>query len=226
MDSENARSFDATKPSYERGVRRLPGSTQAAVLRHSIRQLEIQPDDNVLDVCAGAGSNIESIATLVGEDGVVTGVELSGGMLRLAENKVGHQRNVRLVHGDIADLPGYDGCFDKAFMSFCLSAMHLARRIRVIQGVCRMLKGSGTLVIVDYYSILGENHRNRPGAIFADREKAEVHPFLHADLKTVLAEGGFTKIEHVALLGDKLVLVKALKASGAIAMHLQGKQGT
>jgi demethylmenaquinone methyltransferase / 2-methoxy-6-polyprenyl-1,4-benzoquinol methylase len=191
MDNENASFPEATRPFSETGGHLVSDGTHAAVLRHAIRQLDLQPGEAVLDVCAGKGSNIEPIARQVGDEGVVIGIELSRGMMKLAEKRLGKQSNVVLVRGDITEVKDYFGLFDKALISFCFHSMHLARRTRVLESVRNMLKNGGIVLIVDYNGTL-------------------------RDLKSILSEGGFTRVEYVPLFHDSLLLVKATKSTGDI----------
>jgi ubiquinone/menaquinone biosynthesis C-methylase UbiE len=192
MDNENAGFPQATRPVSETGGQLVNAGTYAAVLRHAMRQLDLQPGEAVLDVCAGKGSNIEAIARQIGDEGVVIGIELSQGMLKLAEKRLGKQSNVVLIRGDITEVKDYFGLFDKALISFCFHSMHLARRTRVLESVRKMLKNGGIVLIVDYSSTL-------------------------RDVKSILAEGGFARVEHVPLFHDSLLLVKATKTTGEIA---------
>jgi ubiquinone/menaquinone biosynthesis C-methylase UbiE len=191
MNNENDGLPEATRPFSETGEQVLNVGTYATVLRHAIRQLDLQPGEAVLDVCAGKGSNIEPIARLVGNEGVVIGIELSRGMLKLAEKRLGRQSNVVLVRGDITEVRDYFGMFDKALIYFCFHSMQLARRTRVLESVRKMLKTPGIVLIVDYNSTL-------------------------RDVKSILAEGGFTKVEQVPLFRDSLLLVKAGKTASDI----------
>jgi ubiquinone/menaquinone biosynthesis C-methylase UbiE len=192
MNNENSEMPEATRPFSEMGEQLLNIGTYAAVLRHAVRELDLQTGEAVLDVCAGKGSNIEPIARKVGSEGVVIGIELSRGMLKLAEKRLGKQSNVVLIRGDITEVKNYFGLFDKALISFCFHSMQLARRTRVLESVHKMLKQGGSVLIVDYSSTL-------------------------RDVKGILAEGGFTRVEHEPLFHESLLLVKATKTASDVA---------
>jgi len=58
----------------------------------------------VLDVGCGTGVSTAALARLVGDGGLVVGVDLSEGMLREAHRTLAGERNVELLHGDAEDL--------------------------------------------------------------------------------------------------------------------------
>lgn len=56
--------------------------------RNLVEQLDLQPGDHVIDLCAGTGANLPFLLEKVGPTGRVTLVDLSQGMLDKARERV------------------------------------------------------------------------------------------------------------------------------------------
>ncbi len=113
----------------------------------TIRLLEIQPTDTVLEVGFGAGQAIRMAAEKV-SDGCVMGVDLSETMVRVATRrnaqavKAGH---VVLLQGNVAALPFEDQRFDKIMTIHTL--YFWSEPDRAISELYRVLKPGGRVVI-------------------------------------------------------------------------------
>ena len=74
-------------------------------------KLNIERDMNVLDLGTGTGVLLPYLSEMVGEQGKVTGIDLSEGMLSIARDKYGALPNVELLRLDFEEevIPGmYD----------------------------------------------------------------------------------------------------------------------
>ena len=65
----------------------------------------LQIGDRVLDICTGTGSVLRNLASRVGKNGTVFGVDFSGGMLRRAKEKYNAEPNIFLIQANVAALP-------------------------------------------------------------------------------------------------------------------------
>lgn len=123
--------------------------------RAGIGALNLRAGDRVLDVGCGTGLNFRLLHDAVGPTGRVVGVDLSGDMLRQAEQKVRRHgwSNVGLVQADattLADdgLPGEDDRpFDGVLFTYALSLMPSWER--AWHGATRLLRPGGRAAIVD-----------------------------------------------------------------------------
>lgn len=116
--------------------------------RRAVGRLGLQRGNTVLEVGCGTGRNLPFLCEAVGTEGVVIGVDASGGMLAQARQLVGrhHWKNVSLIQQDAAELALEDQV-DAVF--FSLSYSVLPDRARVLQKAWQALRPGGRLVIMD-----------------------------------------------------------------------------
>lgn len=120
MTYENER---RSRDHYERRARLYDWANRAAALlrlesatgerRKAVRALKLEPDDRVLEVSVGTGTNLVLIAEYIGLKGRIVGLDISRGMLRRCAEKLA-RRELRtgLVEGEAAHLPFKAGSFD------------------------------------------------------------------------------------------------------------------
>jgi len=100
-------------------------ATEHSIYRkRAIAFLSLTGDSVVLDVACGPGLNFKVIEGYLGDDGKLVGVDLSPGVLKMAERRAqGHRwTNVELVEASITDYePGF--LFDAVLCTFALEIM-------------------------------------------------------------------------------------------------------
>lgn len=116
--------------------------------RRSVAELDLAPDDRVLDLACGSGPNFERLVPACPDGGVV-GLDHSPGMVRAARDRPLDEgfANVDVVRGDAATLPFPDDAFDAALCTLSLSAIpdHEAS----ITEVGRVVRRGGRFVVFD-----------------------------------------------------------------------------
>ncbi len=80
----------------------ISSSSQPSMMALMLRQLDLRPGDNVLEIGAGSGYNAAIMAYLVGSAGKVTSVELDRDLANQAMDHLAraHASTVSVVHGD------------------------------------------------------------------------------------------------------------------------------
>ncbi|MCL9665249.1 demethylmenaquinone methyltransferase [Curtobacterium albidum] len=108
----------------------------------TVRAVDPQPGETVLDIAAGTGT---SAAALAKKGAEVTALDLSAGMIA-----VGRERHpeITFVEGDAEHLPFDDDTFDAVTISFGLRNVN--DPMQAITEMLRVLKPGGRLVICEF----------------------------------------------------------------------------
>ena len=115
-----------------------------------IEALKLQPGDVVADIGVGTGYIARQVAKVVGEKGLVYGVDIQQEMLVLLEEKMREQgiNNVKGVLGTITDPQLPAEAIDLAIM---VDVYHeFSHPYEMMQGICRGLKPGGRVAFVEY----------------------------------------------------------------------------
>lgn len=109
--------FDTVAPGYDHPSLSFFPETAKRLVEH----LQLNPTDNLLDVCTGTGCVALTAAEKLTQ-GKVTGIDLSSGMLQQAETKAAEQglSNTQFQQMDLEQLTFPPGTFDVATSSFGL----------------------------------------------------------------------------------------------------------
>jgi len=113
----------------------------------AIDLLEIKPGDRVLEVGVGTGLNLP----LYPRDCEVTGIDISEGMLRKADERVRTygMTNTRLMVMDASKLEFPENSFDRVIATYVISAV--PDPVKTLLEMRRVCKPSGHLVILNHF---------------------------------------------------------------------------
>jgi demethylmenaquinone methyltransferase/2-methoxy-6-polyprenyl-1,4-benzoquinol methylase len=111
--------------------------------------LQVRPGERVLEIGAGTGRALVSLAAAAGAGGEVCGLDVSSGMLEVARQRCAAGRlRVHLLRGDARSLRCRTAAFDAVFMSFTLEVFAPPDVARVLAEVQRVLGPGGRLGVV------------------------------------------------------------------------------
>ena len=117
--------------------------------REAALALGLQGGDRVIDLACGTGLGLSDLRELVGEEGHVTGVDMTAAMLSIARRRIAHHgwNNVEVLEADAAHLLFPDASFDKAVCMYSMSI--IPDYIGAISEVARVLIPRGRFVVLD-----------------------------------------------------------------------------
>jgi len=129
----------------------IADSNERAARMVGVELLKLQPGERILEVGFGTGNEVLDLAKLVGPKGKVCGIDISAGMLAVAQRKVtkeAMQTPVELRVGDARKLPYDAGAFDAVYSSFTLELFPEDDSPLVLSEIRRVLRKDGRLAAV------------------------------------------------------------------------------
>ncbi len=135
--------FDRTAPHYDWINSVMSFGSGVRYRREALGRAGLAAGDRVLDVAIGTGLVARAAADILGDDGRLTGVDLSMGMLAEARKSL----PITLVQGVAESLPMADGCADFVTMGYALR--HVTDLESTFGEYLRVLRPGGTLLILE-----------------------------------------------------------------------------
>lgn len=129
----------------------LADSNERAARLVGVEALNLRPGERVLELGFGTGNEVIDLAQLVGANGTVAGIDISSGMLAVAQKKLADAKppgQIDLRLADARQLPFADGSFDAVYSSFTLELFPEADIPIVLAEVKRVLRAGGRLSVV------------------------------------------------------------------------------
>ncbi len=117
-------------------------------IARAIEHMNIAPADRILDMGIGTGVSLDYYPP---DRGRVVGIDLSGGMLRKAREKIRERglTNAFAIQADALHLPFADDTFDHVFMSHVISVV--SDPYRLIEEAQRVARPGARIVIVNHF---------------------------------------------------------------------------
>ncbi len=180
-------------------------------IRKVIAQMKIEKDDHILDLGCGTGRNSKLMTKYLGENGRITGLDISPEMeQQFIENfKDDHRVQFRNQRIDIPFNLGEQ--FDKAFISFVIHGFPHEVRDKVIQNVTYHLKPGGSFFVLDFAEFDMDKMPALYRFIFKKVECKYAFDYIERDWKKILSGYGFGDFEEHHYMKKYVRLLKAVK---------------
>jgi ubiquinone/menaquinone biosynthesis C-methylase UbiE len=166
--------------------------------REAIRaELRLQPGERVLDIGSGPGFLAVEIATTVGPDGLVHGVDVSESMLAIARHRraVPPAAPIEFRRADAHALPFADSSFDAVLSTQVYE--YVDDLPAALAEAHRVLSPGGRLLVLDtdWDSIVWySNDQSRMQRILAAWDEHLADPHLPRRLSRLLKDAGFSSV--------------------------------
>lgn len=141
MTKEELDFFDKIAPKWDS----MEVKSTPAKVKEILHIIGIKKGDHVADIGCGTGVLIPGLSELVGENGVVVGIDFSTEMLKVAKEKCKDLKNVRFLRADIEE-DSIDEKFDVIIL-YCVYP-HLSEpelTLKILAGL--NLKPGGKIII-------------------------------------------------------------------------------
>ncbi len=200
-----------TSKHYDRLINLASFGLYNGFIRRAIHEMNVQPDDIILDLGCGTGRNAVLMASYLSEKGRITGLDVSEIMeLQFNRNFSGDKR-VRFIR-QRADIPfDLQQQFDKILISFVIHGFPHEVRKTVINNVYNHLKPGGSFYMLDFSEFnmakMPVHHR----FVFKTIECKYAFDFIEKDWKHILSEYGFADFTETFFLKKYVRLLKAAK---------------
>ncbi len=172
----------------------------------ALKNLDINPDSRILDLCCGAG---QTTKFLVNYSQQVTGLDISMVSLEKARKNV---PQAEFIEGFAQKMPFADNFFDFVHTSVALHEMTTAELEEIFREVYRVLKPKGIFTFIDLHQ--PQNLLFIPGlTLFMWLFETETAwQLLKTDLADKLTGAGFNIIDNQLYAGGSLQVIQAKKS--------------
>lgn len=193
VHESNRRFYDRIADAYDW----LSDSNEKPARQAGVKALNLKAGEAVLELGFGTGNEVLDLAALVGPTGQVAGIDVSPGMLAVAQKKIAKAAPatpIDLRVGDARTLPFADNSFDAVYTSFTLELFPAEDIPVVLAEAKRVLKPGGRIGVVSMATV-------KPGDKASALEKTYVWMHRHfphivdcrpIDTAGVVAAAGFT----------------------------------
>jgi len=180
-------------------------------IHRAIKAMDIQHGDKILDLGCGSGRNACIMAKYLGDNGAITGMDVSSIMEKQFNKKCAKHQNIKFLRQRIDLLFDISEQFDKIFISFVIHGFPNEVRKIVLQNIYAHLKPGGTFFMLDFAEF---NMTEMPPLyrfIFKNIECKYAFDFIGRDWKQILESNNFADFEEFFFFKNYVRLLKAQK---------------
>ncbi|UUZ94421.1 demethylmenaquinone methyltransferase [Paenibacillus sp. P25] len=141
--------FESIAPKYDLMNDILSFRRHKVWRQFTMKQMNVRPGSSAIDLCCGTCDWTISLAQASG-NGPIVGLDFSQNMLDVGADKVeklGLDKQIRLIQGNAMELPFEDNSFDYATIGFALR--NVPDLVKVIEEMQRVVKPGGLVVSLE-----------------------------------------------------------------------------
>jgi demethylmenaquinone methyltransferase/2-methoxy-6-polyprenyl-1,4-benzoquinol methylase len=164
VSDQNAAHHESNRHFYDRiasAYDLIADANERSTRQAGVQALELKPGEAVLELGFGTGNEVLDLAELVGPTGKVAGIDISPGMLAVAQRKIAAaapKTPIDLRVGDARSLPFADAEFDAVYTSFTLELFPADDIPVVLTEARRVLKPGGRIGVVSMATVRPGHH--------------------------------------------------------------------
>jgi len=126
-------------------------ASEKKFIKTGLQMLDTKPGDRILEIGSGTGFALLEIARQLSGRGHAYGIDISPGMIGVAQEKIRQNKRgeiVSLIQDDAKNLPFKSQSMNGVFMSFTLELFHTQEIPRVLKECHRVIKRDGRMCVV------------------------------------------------------------------------------
>jgi demethylmenaquinone methyltransferase/2-methoxy-6-polyprenyl-1,4-benzoquinol methylase len=140
--------FDAIAEQYDFLNHLLSAGFDKRWRKRAIDGLQLTGHETVLDLCTGTADLALAAMTGAARARNVVGIDFSGAMLQIGQEKVRNNANIALVRGDATRIPLADASIDATTIGFGIR--NVEKPAVACREIVRVLRPGGRLVILEF----------------------------------------------------------------------------
>jgi SAM-dependent methyltransferase len=172
---------------------------------HVVKAAQIHAGDRVLDIACGTGVLAREAASLLGDDGLVSGVDATPGMLAVASQLA---PKIDWREGVAESLPYESESFDAVISQFGL--MFFQDRAEALGEMIRVLAPAGRIAF----------------AVWESLENSEAYPIEVNLLEKIAGQPAADALRAPFVLGDRAELIRLFEDAGVASVEVATHHGT
>ncbi|MCF7890620.1 class I SAM-dependent methyltransferase [Candidatus Bipolaricaulota bacterium] len=177
----------------------------------AIGDMEIEPEDRILDLGAGSGYNARFMAEYIGEEGKILGLDISKEGINQFREKFNDKLNVKVENMRIDQPLPYESQFTKVLTSFVIHGLPHSAREKTLENAYRALQRGGRFYLLDYGEFELSDLPLYMRVPFRIAECEYAYDYIARDWKEILEQFGFEEVESNQYLGGFTRLMTAKK---------------
>jgi ubiquinone/menaquinone biosynthesis C-methylase UbiE len=175
---------------YDLLMNAITGGTYPLFIRRAVREMRVQPGDEILVLGSGTGRNLCLMNKYLSGQGRIVGLDIGPEMLEQSKQRCQHLSHIAIENQRIEQPLPYQEEFDKVFISFVLHGLVPDERLKVIANAYQALRPGGEFIILDYNEF-DLKHALLPVRFAFKIECPLASEFVGVDLQARLQEQGF-----------------------------------